>query len=118
LTARARLAWGVNDGTRRAALLLGITQLVRRRATGLAEVESLDSGKPLSQARADVETAARYFEFYAGIADKIYGESLEQPTGFAYTRREPYGVVAVITPWNSPIAWSWPASSSRAEIGR
>jgi aldehyde dehydrogenase (NAD+) len=100
----AGLAWGINDGPRRAALLLGIGQLIRHRTGQLAEVESLDSGKPLSQAWADVETAARYFEFYAGIADKIYGESLEQPTGFAYTRREPYGVVAVITPWNSPIA--------------
>ncbi|HUA27876.1 MAG TPA: aldehyde dehydrogenase family protein [Streptosporangiaceae bacterium] len=102
--AAARRAWGVNDGTRRAGLLLRIAQLVRQRAADLAAAESLDSGKPLNQARADVETAARYFEFYAGIADKIYGESLEQPTGFAYTRREPYGVVAVITPWNSPIA--------------
>ena len=102
--AAARLAWGVNDGTRRAALLLRIAQQVRREAAVMAQVESLDSGKPLGQARADVETAARYFEFYAGIADKIYGESLEQPTGFAYTRREPYGVAAVITPWNSPVA--------------
>jgi len=102
--ARARRAWGAGDGTRRAALLLRIAQLVRRGAADLAEVESLDSGKPLSQAQGDVQTAARYFEFYAGIADKIYGESLEQPTGFAYTRREPYGVVAIITPWNSPIA--------------
>jgi aldehyde dehydrogenase (NAD+) len=102
--AAARRTWGAGDGLRRAALLLKIAWLIRQRPASLAEVESLDSGKPLSQARADVETAARYFEFYGGIADKIYGESLEQPGGFAYTRREPYGVVAVITPWNSPIA--------------
>lgn len=99
---RARRVWG--DGPRRAALLFRVAREIRRKAVKLAELESLDSGKPLGQAQSDVDTAARYFEFYAGIADKIYGESLEQPTGFAYTRREPYGVVAVITPWNSPIA--------------
>jgi len=101
---RATTSWGVNDGPARAARMFALAGLIRRDAEAISELESLDTGKPLSQARSDVETAARYFEFYAGVADKIYGETLEQATGFAYTRREPFGVVGIITPWNSPIA--------------
>ena len=100
----AGTSWGVGDGPTRADALLRLANLIRRDIEAVAELESLDSGKPLSQARGDVMTAARYFEFYAGVADKIYGESMEQSTGFAYTRREPFGVVGIITPWNSPIS--------------
>ncbi|MGW9027093.1 aldehyde dehydrogenase family protein [Streptomyces sp. NPDC055722] len=96
--------WSGFDGAARAKVLHALAGLIRRQAGPLAALESLDSGKPLNQAAGDVETAARYFEFYAGVADKLYGESMEQPNGFAYTRREPFGVVGVITPWNSPIS--------------
>jgi aldehyde dehydrogenase (NAD+) len=102
--AQAGTDWGKNDGPRRATTLFNLAGLLRRDAQKIAELESLDSGKPLIQAKNDVETAAKYFEFYAGVADKIYGESMDQSTGFAYTRREPFGVVGIITPWNSPIA--------------
>jgi aldehyde dehydrogenase (NAD+) len=82
-----------------------IAAILRRNADALAATESIDSGKPLAQAHNDVETSARYFEFYGGIADKIMGETLPQPAGtLAYTLREPLGVVAHITPWNSPLA--------------
>ena len=104
IAALAGAEWGQNDGPRRAAALFTLANLIRRDAQQIAELESLDSGKPLSQAKSDVETAAKYFEFYAGVADKIYGESMGQSTGFAYTRREPFGVVGIVTPWNSPIA--------------
>jgi aldehyde dehydrogenase (NAD+) len=70
----------------------------------LAALESLDTGKPLSQARSDVVVSARYFEFYAGLADKIEGTQTPLGPGrFAVGSREPYGVVAIIVPWNSPI---------------
>ena len=70
----------------------------------LATLESLDTGKPLSQARGDVTGAARYFEYYAGIADKIEGNQVPLGPGrFAIGSLEPYGVVAIIVPWNSPI---------------
>lgn len=101
--ATAQQEWS-GDGLQRALVLHEISRRVRAASPDVAVLESSDTGKPLPQARADVETAARYFEFYAGIADKIYGEAFDQATGFAYTRREPYGVVGVITPWNSPIA--------------
>jgi acyl-CoA reductase-like NAD-dependent aldehyde dehydrogenase len=52
-----------------------------------------------------VETSARYFEFYAGLADKTTGTTLPQAPGtLAYTLHEPYGVIGHITPWNSPLA--------------
>lgn len=101
---RGFLEWNARSAVQRATALFQLAALIRRDADALAALESLDSGKPLSQAASDVETAARYFEFYAGVADKQYGEVFEQPQGLAYTRREPYGVVGIITPWNSPIS--------------
>lgn len=98
-------AWRDMRGTARARVLFSIAAALRREAAGLARLETLDTGKPLRQARGDVETAARYFEFYAGVADKIYGEVIPGEGDYwSYTRREPYGVVAHITPWNSPIS--------------
>jgi acyl-CoA reductase-like NAD-dependent aldehyde dehydrogenase len=68
-------------------------------------LETVDTGKPLSQSKSDVETSARYFEFYAGLADKIYGHTIPGDGDYwSYTMREPYGVVAHITPWNSPLS--------------
>ena len=71
----------------------------------LARLETLDNGKPLNQSKADVAGAARYFEYYAGVADKIDGRQIPQDAShIAYTVHEPYGVTAHILPWNSPIA--------------
>jgi aldehyde dehydrogenase (NAD+) len=97
--------WRDLRGPARARVLSAIAAGLRQEADGLARLETLDTGKPLSQARGDVQTAARYFEFYAGVADKIYGEVIPGEGDYwSYTLREPYGVVAHITPWNSPIS--------------
>jgi aldehyde dehydrogenase (NAD+) len=97
--------WAKTAPAARARLLYAAAQAIRADADLLARAETVDTGKPLSQARGDVETSARYFEFYAGAADKIGGETIPQPPGtLAYTVREPHGVVAHITPWNSPLA--------------
>jgi aldehyde dehydrogenase (NAD+) len=88
----------------RARLLVKIAGVLRDSRDLLAELESLDNGKPLTQAYKDVEITARYFEFFGGAADKIMGETI--PLGddyLAYTRREPYGVIAAILPWNVPM---------------
>jgi len=88
----------------RGRLLYRIAQAVRDRAEELATLESRDNGKPLAQARTDVQVAARYFEFFAGIADKIMGHTIPLGPGFLdYTVREPIGVSAHIVPWNYPI---------------
>ncbi|NKY58978.1 aldehyde dehydrogenase family protein [Nocardia flavorosea] len=96
--------WRAVSPAERGRLLAVVAAAIRRDADLLARLESIDSGKPLIQAQADIAGSARYFEYYAGLADKIHGETLPQAAGtFAFTRREPLGVVAHITPWNAPL---------------
>jgi aldehyde dehydrogenase (NAD+) len=106
-SARAALeskAWARITPAERGRLMFRIAQAIRDRAGELASLESRDNGKPLRQARTDVEVAARYFEFFAGVADKIMGRTIPLGPGFLdYTLREPIGVSAQIIPWNYPI---------------
>ena len=97
-------AWGGIAPAERGRIMQRIAQKLRDRAEELATLESQDNGKPLRQARTDVQVAARYFEFFAGIADKIMGNTIPLGPGFLdFTVREPIGVSAQIVPWNYPI---------------
>ena len=97
-------AWGGIAPAERGRIMQRIAQTLRDQADELATLESRDNGKPLKQARTDVQVAARYFEFFAGIADKIMGNTIPLGPGFLdYTIREPIGVSAQIVPWNYPI---------------
>ena len=97
-------AWGGIAPAERGRIMLRIAQALRDRVEDLANLESRDNGKPLRQARTDVQVAARYFEFFAGIADKIMGNTIPLGPGYLdYTVREPIGVSAHIVPWNYPI---------------
>ncbi|MFC7391707.1 aldehyde dehydrogenase family protein [Scopulibacillus cellulosilyticus] len=88
----------------RGVLLYNVAQAIRNEKEAIAEMETLDCGKPISQAKADVEAAARYFEYYAGVADKVLGETIPiEPGILDYTVREPVGVTAHIIPWNYPL---------------
>jgi acyl-CoA reductase-like NAD-dependent aldehyde dehydrogenase len=88
----------------RGRIMIRIAQALRDRLEELATLESRDNGKPLRQARTDVQVAARYFEFFAGVADKIMGNTIPLGPGFLdFTVREPIGVSAHIVPWNYPI---------------
>jgi acyl-CoA reductase-like NAD-dependent aldehyde dehydrogenase len=106
-SARAALeskAWGGLAPAERGRIMWRMAAAIRDRAEELATLESRDNGKPLRQARTDVQVAARYFEFFAGIADKIMGHTIPLGPGFLdYTVREPIGVSAQIVPWNYPI---------------
>jgi len=106
-SARAALeskTWGGLAPAERGRILFRIAGAIRERAEELAELESRDNGKPLRQARTDVQVAARYFEFFAGAADKIMGNTIPLGPGYLdYTVREPIGVSAQIVPWNYPI---------------
>lgn len=96
-------AWRDTDPAVRGRTLNRIAESIRDHADDLAAVESRDQGKPISQARSDLAGAARYFEYYAGAADKLEGTSVPVGTGQVdYTLREPYGVSAQIIPWNFP----------------
>lgn len=97
-------SWSLVDGVERGRLLARIGKKILANFDLLARLESLDTGKPLAQAQADVRVAARYFEFYAGAADKFGGATIPVPGEFLdYTLREPLGVVANIIPWNYPL---------------
>ena len=97
-------AWGGIVPAERGRIMNRIAATLRERAEELATLESRDNGKPLRQARTDVQVAARYFEFFAGIADKIMGNTIPLGPGYLdFTVREPIGVSAQIVPWNYPI---------------
>ncbi|SEA79524.1 aldehyde dehydrogenase (NAD+) [Thalassobacillus cyri] len=88
----------------RGRILYDIAAKLRRDAEEIAQMETLDTGKPISQGRNDVEASARYFEYYAGMADKIFGETIPVRHDILdYTVREPVGVTAHIIPWNYPL---------------
>ena len=102
--------WAGMAASKRARILWRAADLVRERADDLARAEALDMGKPVSEGKAvDVAFVAELFEYYAGWATKITGETLPGMPGFSVqTLREPIGVVGMITPWNFPmLLLSW-----------
>jgi aldehyde dehydrogenase (NAD+) len=103
--ARAALdgAWGRLAPVERGRLLMKLALRIADDHERLAQAEARDTGKPIRQARADITALARYFEFYAGAADKVHGETLPYLDGYTVlTFREPYGVTGHIVPWNYP----------------
>ncbi|MGQ0674482.1 MAG: aldehyde dehydrogenase family protein [Rhodospirillales bacterium] len=97
-------AWGRMAAVERGRLLAKLGQAIGERTEELARIEARDCGKPLKQARADAAACARYFEFYAGAADKLHGETIPYLQGYTVmTLREPHGVTGHIIPWNYPM---------------
>lgn len=97
-------AWGRLAAAERGRLLARLGESVARDAERLARLESQDTGKPISQGRADVAAAARYFEFYAGGADKLHGDTIPYLPGYGVqVLRVPVGVTGHIIPWNYPL---------------
>lgn len=88
----------------RCRLLLTIAANLRSLADEIIPVLTLDSGKNLDFSRDEVACAARYFEYYAGLADKLHGRYIPLGDGYVdYTQLIPYGVSAQIVPWNFPL---------------
>ena len=88
----------------REQVLFRTAKLIRDNADRLARVVSLEVGMPMRQAVPHIGAAADIFEFYAGLAGKLYGESFTLPTGSTINLvKEPVGVVGMITPWNFPL---------------
>lgn len=99
-----RSRWRLALPVERARILARCASLIRRDAEQLATIETLDSGKPITESRRDIETAAAYFEYYAGIADKLQGDTIPLgPDYVSMTLHEPIGVTAHIIPWNFPL---------------
>jgi aldehyde dehydrogenase (NAD+) len=97
-------SWHRRPPKKRTQILTDIAAAIREESNRLARIETLENGKPLGEAEDQVERCARHFEYYAGIADKIQGESIPLSEEYVdYTVREPLGVTAHIVPWNVPI---------------
>ncbi|HXH02759.1 MAG TPA: betaine-aldehyde dehydrogenase [Candidatus Competibacteraceae bacterium] len=96
--------WSALTGAERGRILNRAAQLLRARNRELAELEVLDTGKPLQEAVAvDVLSGADCLEYYAGLAAGLTGEYIPLGRNFGYTRREPLGVCAGIGAWNYPL---------------
>ena len=106
--ARAALnsaGWADIDPSKRGRLLTKLTSLIRENSDQLARLETMSEGKTLRESKGDVAWAARAFEYWAGLADKVEGETIPvPPRRLNYTLREPLGVTVHIVPWNYPIA--------------
>lgn len=97
--------WAAMTAMERSRILRRAVDILRERNDELAHLESLDTGKPLSETRyVDIVTGADVLEYYAGLIPALEGEQIPlRDTSFVYTRREPLGVVAGIGAWNYPI---------------
>ncbi len=98
-------AWKGMGPMERGHLLRRLADLLRENAEHLARVETRDNGKLIREMLGQAKALPGYYYYYAGLSDKVLGETipLENPAVFNYTLREPLGVVAIITPWNSPL---------------
>ncbi|AKS32055.1 aldehyde dehydrogenase family protein [Mycolicibacterium goodii] len=97
-------AWRDADGAERGRAMRRLADTILDNLDLLAYLESVDNGKPLREAEADVRLTAGYYEYYGGIADKIHGETVPLgPEFHSYTRVEPFGVTAHIVPWNAAL---------------
>ncbi|MEV8148046.1 aldehyde dehydrogenase [Arthrobacter sp. NPDC080073] len=98
-------AWRDLSQTKRGHLLRRLGDLVGEHAEDLARMESEDNGKLLREMRAQLAAMPEYYYYYAGLADKIQGDTIpgSSKAMLNYTLREPLGVVGAITPWNSPL---------------
>jgi aldehyde dehydrogenase (NAD+) len=94
----------------RGALLRKLGDLVAAEAARLAEIETTDNGKLINEMRGQLNYIPQWFYYFGGLADKLEGRviPIDKPGVFNFTREEPLGVIAAITPWNSPLmlaAW-------------
>ena len=102
--------WRKLNASARGAMLRKLADLIKAEANELAEIETTDNGKLIAEMRGQLGYIPQWFNYFGGLADKIEGRviPIDKPGVFNFTREEPLGVIAAITPWNSPLmlaAW-------------
>uniref|UniRef100_A0A8C8DKK8 Aldehyde dehydrogenase 9 family, member A1b n=1 Tax=Oryzias sinensis TaxID=183150 RepID=A0A8C8DKK8_9TELE len=101
--------WSKMSGMERARIMIDAAHIIENRREEIAEMEVVNNGKSITEARLDVDSARLCIEYYAGLASTLAGQHVQLAGGsFAYTRREPLGVCAGIGAWNYPFqiaAW-------------
>ncbi|HRE20784.1 MAG TPA: aldehyde dehydrogenase family protein [Rhabdaerophilum sp.] len=102
--AAAYPGWSALPAARRGRIMQEIAGAILGHVEPLAQLEALSAGKPIRDTRVEVAKVAEMFEYYAGWSDKFHGDVIPVPTSHLnYTRREPFGVILQITPWNAPV---------------
>jgi (Z)-2-((N-methylformamido)methylene)-5-hydroxybutyrolactone dehydrogenase len=99
-------AWRGISATQRGKLMLALSALIERDWQAITLVEQRDNGKLTAEVSSAIRYSAEYYRYFGGLADKIQGDVIpsDKPGIFAYTKHEPKGVVAILTPWNSPLS--------------
>ena len=97
-------AWRDRRPIERGRILWAIAQKIREHSDRLASIDQHETGRSKANSLGDIETGAQYFEYYAGLVNKGLGDVIDLGAGYhSYTRHEPFGVIAVILPWNGPV---------------
>ena len=111
-----RKGWANWAASKRGRCLARLAALIEEHTEELAELESRNVGKPISGARGEVSGAGLVFEYYAGAANKVFGQTIPvSKPGLDLTLREPIGVVGLIVPWNFPLLTaSWKVAPALA----
>jgi aldehyde dehydrogenase (NAD+) len=103
--------WKTMDAADRGRLMYKLADLIEKEARELAELESLNCGKTITDAQGDLQGVVNTLRYYAGWADKVEGRTVPvRGNFFSYTLRQPVGVIGQIIPWNFPLlmlAWKW-----------
>ena len=100
----AQPGWAALSTAQRSRALLDLASRMRECFDELVELEAAETGKIVAALRSEISGSIEFFEYYAAVVRGLRGQSLEPTAGsFAFVRREPYGVVAVVTPWNGPL---------------
>ena len=102
---RVRVSWSDTSAWERSTILRRAAEIIRERVDSIAQLLTIEQGKPLPQARGEVHSAADQFDWYADEARRIYGRTIEGPNQLVRTevRQEAIGPVAAFTPWNFPV---------------
>jgi len=108
--------WSNMSPHQRARLVFKMADIIEAHGEELAELITLENGKPITESEAEVTRAVDAFRYYAGWATKVYGETNpSDPSFFNYTLREPVGVCGQIIPWNGPLSTvSWKVAPALA----
>lgn len=108
--------WSAMPPAERSRKLHNVARIIEERSDAIALLESQDNGKPLSAAKADVMGAVGLFEYFSHLPEMVGGQVYSSDPGyFTYSRREPYGVVGAIAPWNFPFQLAcWKAAPALA----
>jgi acyl-CoA reductase-like NAD-dependent aldehyde dehydrogenase len=97
--------WSTMLPTERGVLLRNLAEVMKEHSEELGRTETVDTGKLFSETRWQAAYLSNYYHYFAGLADKVHGDTLpiDKPDMWAMTIREPLGVVAAVVPWNSQL---------------